>query len=416
MIIEQLVFVIIAFAIFVYMFFKMMKMSDISYVIVLVLEAIGIALNFLEVLFRIKLNIVLMMLKYIFSIIIPIAIIIEEKRGKKFAEIFNIFVIKALLKIGNKKMAKKMLLEIASKYPENYDAHRLLAQIYEEEGGMRKAIDEYVQSVELNKRDYDSYYRVANLLNCLDKKDEATQMLFSLLNKKPDYYEASILLGDLLIQKEQYKEAERIYQDALRYNPGSYDLNYNLGIVYTMLNDFQNAKTCYEKAAEINSLSYNSKYSLAEIELIYKNLEEAEQRFLEVIEDEVLSADAYYQLAKISLIKGDKEKAIQYANIALDIDTKKIANKIKNDPLFIPVLAKIPIPFNLDNKDTNEEEKEVRKLELKEIKAKEHLEDMFEITRNLSYNDIKMFKKYRNEKETEKEEIQEEKEQKEKHE
>ena len=83
MIIEQLVFVIIAFAIFVYMFFKMMKMSDISYVIVLVLEAIGIALNFLEVLFRIKLNIVLMMLKYIFSIIIPIAIIIEEKRGKK---------------------------------------------------------------------------------------------------------------------------------------------------------------------------------------------------------------------------------------------------------------------------------------------------------------------------------------------
>lgn len=35
---------------------------------------------------------------------------------------------------------------------------------------MRKAIDEYVQAVDLNKQDYDSYYKVAELLNNLDKK------------------------------------------------------------------------------------------------------------------------------------------------------------------------------------------------------------------------------------------------------
>ena len=77
-------------------------------------------------------------------------------------------------------------------------------------------------------------------------------MLFNLLNKKPETYEASILLGEILINSEMYKEAVNVYQEALRYNPISYDLNYNLGIAYTMLNDFQNAKICYEKAAEIN--------------------------------------------------------------------------------------------------------------------------------------------------------------------
>lgn len=83
MVIEQLVFTVIAFAIFVYMFFRMIKNNDTTYVVVLVFEAIGIALNFLEVLFGIKLNILFVILKYILSIILPIFIIILEKKNAR---------------------------------------------------------------------------------------------------------------------------------------------------------------------------------------------------------------------------------------------------------------------------------------------------------------------------------------------
>ena len=75
MLIEQLIFTVISFAIFVLLFFKMIRNNDTSYVIVLVLEAIGIALNFLEVLFGIKLNMIFIILKYILSILLPIFII-----------------------------------------------------------------------------------------------------------------------------------------------------------------------------------------------------------------------------------------------------------------------------------------------------------------------------------------------------
>ena len=402
MIIEQLIFVVIAFAIFVYMFLKMMKKSDISYIIILVLEALGITINFLEVLFTIKLNIFLVILKYILSLIIPIVAILIEKNGNSLAEVFNISLVKILMKFDNNKTAKKILLELASKYPDNHDAHSLLAQIYETEGGMRKAIDEYVQAVDLNKKDYDSYYRVAYLLKCLDRKDDAAQMLSSLLSKKPDYYEATLLLGDIFISNEMYKEAALVYQNALKFNPTSYEINYSLGIVYTMLNDFQNAKVCYEKAAQINALSYNSKYSLAQIALIYKNIDAAERMFLEVIEsDEELSADAYYELSKINLIKGNKDMAIKYANVATEINPK-IGEKIKSDPVFIPVLSKISIPFNIEGKEKDEENKsnikKNNKLNEKELKAKEHLEEMSSLTRNLSYDDIKLFKRYRGDK------------------
>ncbi len=389
MIVEKLIFTFISFAIFVYMFFKMLKNNDTSYVIILVLEAVGITLNFVEVLFGVKLNILFIILKYIFGLILPIFIIALEKRGISLLETINIAKVKIYSILGNNKRAKKVLLNLLDKRPNSYKAHKMLAELYEQEGGMRKAIDEYVQAIDLNKKDYNSYYKVSELLNNLDKKQEAADMLFSLLSKKPEMYDASLLLGNILIDNEMYKEAVNVYQDALRYNPVSYDLNYNLGIVYTMLNDFQNAKICYEKAAELNSLAYNSKYCLAEIALIYKDLEEAEKRFLEAIEEEELSADGYYELSKICLIKGDKDTAIKYINIAVDINSKKIVEKATKDPIFIPIMAKIKKPFNLEN---TLEEKKV-KMEEKELRSKVHLEEMAEITRQLSYSDIKMLKK-----------------------
>lgn len=388
MILEQLIFIILAFGLFVYIFFKMIQKNDTNYIGILVMQAIGIALNFIAVSIKKELGTFFIILKYIFGIIIPVAIIAIEKRGIPLIQILNVARAKMYLKAGNNKKAKEQLMDLVTKYPENYIGHKMLAEIYELEGGMRKAIDEYVQAIDVNKKDYDSYYKIAELLNNLDKADEASEMLFSLLSKKPDYYKATELLGDILLTKEMYKEAVNIYQDALKYNPLSFELNYNLGIAYTMLNDFQNAKICYERAADINSLSYNSKYLLAEIALIYKELEEAERYFMEALEEEQLSADSYYELSKISMIKGDKEKAIQFANIAIDIDSAKVVPKIKKDPIFIPVIAKISIPFNI--KPLEEQESGINE---KEVIAKEHLEDMFEITRNLSYDDIKMLKK-----------------------
>ena len=410
MIIEQLIFTIIALAIFVYMFFRMIKNNDTTYIAILILEALGIFLNFVEVLFGKKINSLLVIIKYILAILLPIGIIVLEKQDIYLLEIVNLAKAKICLLFGNNKKAKQALLSILEKNPNSYKAHKLLAQIYEKEGGMRRAIDEYVQAVDLNKKDYESYYKVALLLNNLEKREEAAQMLFSLLNKKPDIYEASLLLGEILIDSEKYKEAVNVYQEALKYNQTSFELNYNLGIAYTMLNDFQSAKIYYEKAAELNSLVYNTKYSLAEIALIYKELEEAERRFLEAVEDDELSADAYYEISKIALIKGEKDKAIKYVNVAIDIDSKKIVEKVKKDPIFIPIMARISIPFNLENR----EEPIAKKLKEKEIKAKEHLEETAEITRHLSYNDIKMLKKEEKQsKETEQKT--EEKEHKERH-
>ena len=391
MLIEQLIFIIVAFALFVYMFYQLIKKNDTKYVTILAIEAIGIAIDFVQLYFSEEgIGTITRIIIYILSIIIPILVIVIRKINNNISETLDTFIVKIYLALGNNKAAKNKLIKLITENPESYIGHKLLAQIYEKEGGQRKAVDEYLQTIEINKQDYDSYYKVANLLTDLDKKDEAAKILTNLLSKKPDYTEATVVLGDILIEQENYKEAVSIYTEALKYNPTSYDLNYNLGIVYTMLNDFQNAKMYYEKAAELNTLAYNTKYSLAEIAMIYKELEEAEQYFLQTIEDEELCADAYLELAKIYLIKRDKEQSIKYANVAIQEEPKRIVEKIYNDPTFAIIISKLSIPFNLEIEG---EEEKIHKLTKKEIKAKEHLEQMVEITKKIGYSDLKTEKK-----------------------
>ena len=260
----------------------------------------------------------------------------------------------------------------------------MLAEVYEKEGGMRKAIDEYVIAVDLNKKDYDSYYKISYLLNELDKPNDAIVMLNNLLSKKPEYINATMLLGDILSSQERYKEALNIYTNALKYSPNNYDLYYNMGIVYTMLNDFQNAKICYEKAATINTLLYHAYYSLGQINLIEMELDEAEKYFTKCLDDKEQEPDSYYKLGKIYMLRGDHDNAVKFVNLAIELDNNyiKIAN---HEPIFIPVKSKFQIPI-IDEEDIKKRETSHTK---KELKAREHLDKTYNVVGKLNIHKIK---------------------------
>ena len=117
--------------------------------------------------------------------------------------------------------------------------HKTLAEVYEKEDKYSVAADEYIRASELNNKDIKLNYKIAKLLNKDERPEEAITVLQDILKKKPEYYEATNLLGEILYSNERYKEAINVYMNALRYNPGNYDLYYNLGMVYTMVNDFQ---------------------------------------------------------------------------------------------------------------------------------------------------------------------------------
>ena len=110
MVVEQLIFTFVSFAIFVYMFFRMIKSNDTSYVVILVLEVLGIALNFVEVLFGIKLNALFIIIKYLLAMLLPIGIIILEKRNSPIFEMINITKAKSMIAIETITISNTLLL------------------------------------------------------------------------------------------------------------------------------------------------------------------------------------------------------------------------------------------------------------------------------------------------------------------
>lgn len=397
MIIEKIIFNLLAFTLFAIIFFKMIKRNDTTYIDILILQFIGIAINFVELISNITLPIIIKIILYILCVIIPGIVIILENKKILFPEILNIAIAKFFIMRNNTEEARKYMLKLIEKYPQSYLGHKILAEIYEKEGKHSNAIDEYVRAIEINTKDYNSYFKVAELLENLNNRDASINMLNDLLKKKPNNLQASMLLGDILYKEGRFKEAANIYTDALKYNPGNYDIYYNLGMVYTRLNDFQKAKEYYQTAAEINSMLYNAKFSLAQISMIYGDLTEAENYFMECLVKEEVEAGSYYYLAQISMIKGDKEKAINYINVAIELDSK-IYKEIEEEHIFSPIIKQIKPPTLNDTLNTPK----VKRLSKKERLTQKHLKETYKLVNKLNNNDLNMIK---NIKEKEREEI-----------
>ena len=229
MLIEKLIFNMLAFSLLVIMVVKMIRKNDNVYLYILGGQLIGIIINFIELLSNITLGLWLKAITYLLSIILPLLIIGLEYKGIYFSELIYVFLSKIAYAAKNYKLCKTLLDNLIKVCPESYYGHKMLAELYEKEGGLRKAIDEYVKLIELKPNDYESYYTIGVLLDELHKKDEAAIILGNLLKKKPDFYKASELLGIILCDQEKFKQAAAVYQDALRYNPTSYELYYNYG-------------------------------------------------------------------------------------------------------------------------------------------------------------------------------------------
>ena len=383
---EKILFNFAAFFLFIFIFFKMIYKNDTNYLLLIAIQATGITINFIEIITGNYGNMYLKVIMYILSIIIPIIIFILERSGGNFSEKISVFKARFYMLFKDDKDAKDILIRLVTKYPESYKGHKLLAIIYEKEGGIRKSIDEYVKSIDINKKDYNSYYKVAELLLDLNKIDESKSMLENLLKKKPDYYDASNLLGELLIREDKCKEAIIVYTEALRYSPNDYDLYYSLGIAYTKLNDFQNAKNCYEKAAQINHELYGASYNLGQISMLYTDIDKAEKYFTECLYSDALEAKAYFELAKIYMLKNERDKAVAFVNKAIEID-RTIKKKVEEEPLFIPIRTYITIPKELPAtvEPTNNKRKMLSK---KEKMAIEHLEKMSKVVANLNLKNL----------------------------
>jgi len=356
--IGKIIFSLISFLLFVYIFiFKLIKKNDTTYLFVLISQAIGIALNFIQILFNILNGSFFICVTYLLCIIIPALILALEMKEINASEYLSVGASKIFMIFGNRKKAKDILNNLVSKYDKSYLGHKMLADIYKEEGGMRKAIDEYVKVLDIKNNDYKSYFKISKLLNDLGKKDEAIEMLKILSKQKPELYEPSKMLGDLLLEKESFKEAIYAYTQAIKSDLEKPEAYYKLGIAYARQNEFSFARECFLKTVEKDSNLYNAYYRLGQISLLYRDINEAEQFFLQSIYGET-EVKSFYQLAKIYMMKNNKQKAIMFLNKATEI-SNEFYKKAIEEPIFFSIKNQILKTEEDNNYVESDEEKNI---------------------------------------------------------
>ena len=374
--IEKIIVTLVSFLLFIYVFFfKMIKKNDTNYLIILGIEATGILINFIQIIFGVLKTGFFNGIVYIFSIIIPIMVFLLEYKNINVSEMIYVYTSKICLLFGNAKKAKELLINLTTKYPDSYFAHKMLAEIYEQEGGMRKSIEEYVKVLDIKRNDYKSYYRISILLRDLGRNKEAIQMLDNLLKVKPEHCLASEMLTELLIEAEEYKKAIKVINKALKIHEDKEELIYNLGIAYAKTNEFSLAKKCFEKVVSLNNQHYNAYYRLGQIALLYRDFDMAETYFSNSTYNEK-EAKSYYELTKIYMMKNQKDKAALAVQKAIDADSNfyEIA---KEEPILFPIKQFIKKPEQIIEAKKQEETKKEKMIE-------EYLNDTYNLTKILN--------------------------------
>lgn len=87
MLVEKIIFTILATYLLIADCFRLLNKIDKIYVSVLVLQLLGLILGLIEIIFKLNFNIVVKVIMYLISVIIPISIIIMEQKGRSLLEL-----------------------------------------------------------------------------------------------------------------------------------------------------------------------------------------------------------------------------------------------------------------------------------------------------------------------------------------
>lgn len=218
---------------------------------------------------------------------------------------------------GKFKKAKPILEKLITKNPTVSEYHRILGQIYSEEGSQEEAINHLIDSLRWDPKNTHALTMMGNIFGKY-KNDFVTANSYyeHVLDVKPDDHIAMNNIGANLIQLGQVKEAERYFEKALSINNTYPNTLYALGMVNDIKGDYLTAfdfairalKICkpgnpiYSNAFElVSQVSFKAIKSIDPMEMFNQYsqiLAEASGKVIDIVEDDTVPTPAKLEIAE----------------------------------------------------------------------------------------------------------------------
>ncbi|XP_053262737.1 protein O-mannosyl-transferase TMTC3 isoform X1 [Podarcis raffonei] len=155
------------------------------------------------------------------------------------------------------------------------------------------------------------YINLANLIRANESRlEEADQLYRQAISMRPDFKQAYISRGELLLKMNKPLQAKEAYLRALELDRSNADLWYNLAIVYIELKDPTEALKNFNRALELNP---SHKLALFNSALLMQESgdarlrPEAKKRLLNYVKEEPHDANGYFNLGMLAM--DDKKDA-----------------------------------------------------------------------------------------------------------
>ena len=149
---------------------------------------------------------------------------------------------------------------------------------------------------------------------------EAIEELRSFLQHNPESIEGWYNLGYALTENEEYEEAVKAYDEALAIDNFIFDIWFNKGAALYALRDFEKAKDCYEEALDINDEDAEAWNNLGNCLSRLAEGPAAIEAYTRAVALKSDYAEAFYNKANAHFIEEEDERAIAYAELALQIN------------------------------------------------------------------------------------------------
>jgi tetratricopeptide (TPR) repeat protein len=217
--------------------------------------------------------------------------------------------------------AENLAIIITEKFPNHPFSWKILGVIYSQTDRLSKSLEVKWKALDLDPKDHESQFNLANTLRDLGRLDEAEVCYRKVLDLKPDHIGALEKLGTTLNDKGDREAAIKSYKKAIKIEPNFAEVYNLLGMTLKGVGRIEEAKVSYERAIEISPDFAEAYYNLGIILTENSKLEDAEYNLRQAITLRHDFSEAYNNLGNLLELKDDMEQAELNYRLALRINT-----------------------------------------------------------------------------------------------
>ncbi|XP_076878222.1 protein O-mannosyl-transferase TMTC3 [Brachyhypopomus gauderio] len=243
----------------------------------------------------------------------------------------------ALENQNNYERALQYFLQATRVQPDDIGAHMNVGRTYKNLNRSKEAEEAYLVAKSLMPQvipgkkyatrvapnHLNVYINLANLIRASDSRlEEADQLYRQAISMRPDFKQAYISRGELLLKMNKPSEAKDAYLRALELDRTNADLWYNLAIVNIEMKEPSEALRNFNRALELNprhKLSLFNSALLMQESGEAKLRPEANRRFLAYVKEEPDDANGYFNLGMLAMDANENEEAERWMRRAISL-------------------------------------------------------------------------------------------------